>query len=81
MKVLTMFMAAGLLVVVLAACGNQSRTNTDQDAAGLNSSMDTAMMTPDTAPAAVPPAGAINPAEDSARFGTGAGDTSKTRRP
>ena len=62
----------------LTACGGEGR-NADRDSAGITT--DTAALTPDTAPAAETPPGAINPGEDSSRYGTGAGDSSKNRRP
>ncbi|NLR58022.1 hypothetical protein HGH93_07910 [Chitinophaga polysaccharea] len=81
MKVSNMFLAAGVATLMLVACGNGRHTATDS----LNTSTDsvgmgTGTVTPaDTAPAAQTPPGAINPGEDSARYGTGAGDSSKNR--
>ena len=76
MKVTNMVMLAGLGVLLLAACGNGNKPATDSTV----NAMDTAGLVPppDTAPAAQMPPGAINPGEDSSRYGTGAGDSSKT---
>ncbi|SKA43251.1 hypothetical protein SAMN04488128_106152 [Chitinophaga eiseniae] len=78
MKVSHLLLAAGIAVAMLTACGNGAQNN-NQDSMNLNSSgtTDTAAIIPDTAPAAQIPPGAINPGEDSARFGTGAGDSSR----
>jgi hypothetical protein len=75
-KVTNMFLLAGIVVLFSAACGNGNKpasdsTATVEDTAGL--------INPDTVPAAQAPPGAINPGEDSSRFGTGAGDSSKHR--
>nr|WP_295870132.1 hypothetical protein [uncultured Chitinophaga sp.] len=84
MKVSHLLLAAGISVAMLTACGNGAQNN-NQDSMNLDNSgtTDTAAILPDTAPAAQTPPGAINPGEDSARFGTGAGDSSKNpgRRP
>lgn len=72
---------AGLMITggsMLAACGG-SGNNTSSDSTGMGA--DTAAVTPDTAPAAEIPPGAVNPGEDSSRYGTGAADSSKNRRP
>lgn len=75
MKRLIAVMLTVSVVSVFAACGNGNHTpQTDSLPADTS-------LTPDTAPAAQMPPGAINPGEDSARYGTGAGDSSKTRRP
>ncbi|WP_160711134.1 hypothetical protein [Chitinophaga solisilvae] len=80
MKVSHMLLAAGLLTGIATACGNAARQ--DQDSTGINNSnMDTAAILPDTVPAAQTPPGAINPGEDSARYGTGAGDSTKNTSP
>lgn len=65
----------------LAACGSGSKSSTDSTSV---STMDSSAAIPDTSlsdtvPGAEMPAGAVNPGEDSARYGTGAGDTSKRR--
>ncbi|MGF6848572.1 ABC-type glycerol-3-phosphate transport system substrate-binding protein [Chitinophaga sp. W3I9] len=76
MKVTHMLMLAGISVVMLAACGNGNKSGTDSTV----NTMDTAgMIQQDTVPAAQMPPGAINPGEDSSRFGTGAADSSKNR--
>lgn len=67
----------------LAACG--SGNNSTKDSTSI-STMDTSAAMPDTSlsdtvPGAQMPPGAVNPGEDSARYGTGAGDTSKTHKP
>ncbi|SHN18671.1 hypothetical protein [Chitinophaga sp. CF418] len=69
-----LFIAGGMF---LASCGGGSRTNTDSTSIG---GPDTAAVTPDTASAEMPP-GAINPGEDSSRYGTGTGDSSRNRNP
>ena len=68
---------------LLASCGNGRNTGTDST--GVNS-MDSAATMPadtstmrDTAPGAEMPPGAINPGEDSSRFGTGTQDSSRNR--
>lgn len=78
MKVSYLLLAAGISAAMLTACGNGAQNN-NQDSMNLNNSgtTDTAAIIPDTAPAAQTPPGAINPGEDSARFGTGAGDSSR----
>ena len=62
----------------LVSCGNGSKAPTDSTTV---SGMDTAGINPDTIPAAEIPPGAPNPGEDSARYGTGAADSSKNRSP
>lgn len=62
-------------VTFLASCGGGNTTSTDSTSVG---GPDTAAVTPDTASTEIPP-GAINPGEDSSRYGTGTGDS--TRRP
>jgi hypothetical protein len=69
-----LFLAGG---VFLTSCGDGSRTNTDSTSIG---GPDTTAVTPDTASSEIPP-GAINPGEDSSRYGTGAGDSSRNRNP
>ncbi|GAA3955566.1 hypothetical protein GO495_28010 [Chitinophaga oryziterrae] len=66
----------------LAACGSGNKSSTDSTSV---STMDSSAAIPDTSlsdtvPGAEMPAGAVNPGEDSARYGTGADDTSKRRR-
>lgn len=70
---------------LFASCGTGQNTNTDST--GMDN-MDTASMMPpdggemrDTAPGAEMPPGAVNPGEDSSRYGTGTMDSSKDRRP
>lgn len=66
----------GLLIAgatFLAACGGGNTSTTDSTTVG---GPDTASVTPDTASAEIPP-GAINPGEDSSRYGTGTGDSSR----
>jgi hypothetical protein len=65
-----LFIAGGTFLV---SCGGGNTTNTDSTSVG---GPDTAAVTPDTASAEIPP-GAINPGEDSSRYGTGAGDSSR----
>jgi hypothetical protein len=67
-------------VVALASCGNGNSNTNDSTSV---SSMDTSSIAPmgDTVPAAEMPAGAVNPGEDSSRYGTGANDSTKQRRP
>ncbi|WP_217605372.1 hypothetical protein [Chitinophaga sp. GbtcB8] len=67
----------------MASCGNGQNTSTDST--GTISSDSNMMMSDtssvrDTAPAAEQPPGAINPGEDSSRYGTGTQDSSKNRR-
>lgn len=68
-------------VVGLASCGGG--TNKSTDSTNVVSTSDTSSVAPlgDTVPAAEIPAGAVNPGEDSSRFGTGTNDSSKNRRP
>lgn len=66
----------------LAACGSGNNSKNDSTSV---STMDTSSAMPDTSlsdtvPGAQMPVGAVNPGEDSARYGTGAGDTSKRHR-
>jgi outer membrane murein-binding lipoprotein Lpp len=80
-KILLALIIAG--TATLAACGSGNNSNNDSTSV---STMDTSAAMPDTSlsdtvPAAEMPAGAINPGEDSARYGTGTNDTSKKRRP
>ncbi|MBO9731130.1 MAG: hypothetical protein J7623_21005 [Chitinophaga sp.] len=76
-KVTNIFMLAGAGILLLAACGNGRHPNSDSTV----NTMDTAAtpLVPDTAPAAQMPPGAINPGEDSSRYGTGTEDSSKNR--
>lgn len=76
MKVANMLMLAGVSVLMLAACGNGNKTNTDST---LNSADTAGLIQQDTVPAAQMPPGAVNPGEDSSRFGTGTNDSSKNR--
>jgi len=62
--------------ISLVSCGGGTNTNSDSTTVG---GSDTAAVTPDTAPAAEIPPGAVNPGEDSARYGTGTADSSKNR--
>jgi hypothetical protein len=80
---ITMLLVAGLSGALLTGCG--SGTNTATDSTGImqtdsNVIMSDTSMTRDTAPAAEQPPGAINPGEDSSRYGTGVDDSSKNRR-
>lgn len=59
----------------LASCGGGNSSSTDSTSVG---GTDTASVTPDTASAEIPP-GAINPGEDSARYGTGTGDSTRNQ--
>ncbi|WP_343669884.1 hypothetical protein [Chitinophaga sp.] len=63
----------------IASCGNGKNANTDSTTTTVDTS--TTGINPDTVPAANVPAGAPNPGEDSSRYGTGAQDSSKNRRP
>ena len=79
-----MLLVAGLSGALLTACGSGGQ-NTATDSTGMMQTDSNVMMSDtssmiDTAPAAEQPPGAINPGEDSARFGTGAGDSSRNRR-
>lgn len=65
-----------------SSCGNGGRSSTQDslnqaDKDGL--APDTSSFGRDTAPGAEMPPGAINPGEDSSRYGTGQQDTSKNR--
>jgi hypothetical protein len=81
-NVLLAIIVAG--TTAFAACGNGNSGSTDSTSV---SSMDTSSAAlpdnslSDTVPGAQMPAGAVNPGEDSARYGTGTNDTSKRRRP
>jgi hypothetical protein len=78
MKVTNKLMLAGAtaLMMTLAACGNGNNRSADSTV----NEMDTAgLIQQDTVPAAQMPPGAINPGEDSSRFGTGTADSSKNR--
>lgn len=68
-----LLLAGGLF---LASCGSGGN-NTSTDSTSIGGPDNTAV-TPDTASAEIPP-GAINPGEDSARYGTGTGDSSRNR--
>jgi len=65
------------------ACGSGQGTGTDSVANTIESDSNMMMtdtsMVRDTAPAAEQPPGAINPGADSARYGTGMGDSSRNR--
>lgn len=80
--VLIACLSAGLF----SACGNGANNNTT-DSTGVNGMDSTINTLPsdtstmrDTAPGAEIPPGAINPGEDSARYGNGVNDSSKNRR-
>lgn len=75
MKVTNIFMLAAVAVLFLAACGDGNKSATDST---VNAADTAGLIQPDTIPAAQTPPGAINPGEDSARYGNGAGDSSKT---
>ena len=82
-KWLTMLLVAGLSGALLAACGSGGN-NTATDSTGIMQTDSNVMMSDtgsmrDTAPAAEQPPGAINAGEDSARYGTGTGDSSRNR--
>ncbi|ASZ12931.1 hypothetical protein KTO58_09715 [Chitinophaga pendula] len=75
-----------LSVGLLSACGNGANNNAT-DSTGVNGMDSTINTLPsdtttmrDTAPGSEIPPGAINPGEDSARYGNGANDSSKNRR-
>lgn len=64
------------------ACGSGQNTNTDSTGVMTTDSnmiMSDTSTVRDTAPAAEQPPGAINPGSDSARYGTGANDSSRNR--
>jgi len=69
-----LFIAGGMFI---ASCGGGNNTNTDSTSTGVT---DTAAVAPDTASSEIPP-GAINPGEDSSRYGTGTGDSSRNKNP
>ncbi|HEY0272507.1 MAG TPA: hypothetical protein VGC22_04930 [Chitinophaga sp.] len=71
--------ALGLLLAALASCGSGHRSSAGDAAEQEGVVTDTTSMGRDTAPAAEIPPGAINPGEDSARYGTGTQDSSKNR--
>lgn len=78
-------MAAGAFagMFLIASCGSGQNTNTDSTAtipSDSNMMMSDTSSVRDTAPAAEQPPGAINPGEDSSRYGTGTEDSSKNRR-
>jgi hypothetical protein len=80
-KFLAVMFVSGSIAIV--SCGGGNNNNSTDSTA-----TDTAVTVPegtgslrDTAPAAEMPPGAVNPGEDSARYGTGAGDSSRNRRP
>jgi hypothetical protein len=68
---------AGILSLFLFACGNGGQKTSNDSMT--STEMDTAMMSTDTTPGAQLPPGASNPGEDSARYGTGTGDSSKEK--
>ena len=70
-----LFIAGGIF---LTSCGGGNR-NHNNDSTSIGGT-DTASATPDTAASEIPP-GAINPGEDSSRYGTGTGDSSRNRNP
>ncbi|SFM93998.1 hypothetical protein SAMN05428949_1396 [Chitinophaga sp. YR627] len=59
------------------ACGGGAGSHSDSTTVG---GTEQPTVTPDTAPAAEVPPGAINPGEDSSRYGTGVADSSKNRQ-
>ncbi|TWV93998.1 hypothetical protein [Chitinophaga pinensis] len=71
----TLLIAGGTCFI---ACGGGSGSHSDSTSVG--TSEQPATVTPDTAPAAEVPPGAINPGEDSSRYGTGVADSSKNRQ-
>jgi len=68
-----LFIAGGIFVTSCGGGNNQH--NNDSTTVG---GQDTAAVTPDTAASEIPP-GAINPGEDSSRYGTGTGDSTRNR--
>ncbi|WP_291906785.1 hypothetical protein [Chitinophaga sp. CB10] len=80
MKVPKILLFAAVAALGVAACNNPNRSNNNGANDTTTTMMDSAGVSPDTAPAAQIPPGAPNPGEDSARYGTGAGDTSKNNR-
>jgi|APAra7269096979_1048534.scaffolds.fasta_scaffold00076_50 hypothetical protein len=70
----TLFVAGGTSFM---ACGGGSGSHSDSTTVG---GTEQPTVTPDTAPAAEVPPGAINPGEDSSRYGTGVADSSKNRQ-
>ncbi|KAA2238461.1 hypothetical protein F0L74_19735 [Chitinophaga agrisoli] len=82
-KLLYPLLVAGISGILLTACGSGQNTSTDSTGAiqsDSNMMMSDTSSIRDTAPAAEQPPGAINPGEDSSRYGTGTGDSSKDRR-
>jgi hypothetical protein len=75
------FLLYALLIAggtLFASCGGErNNANTDSTTVG---GADNAAVTPDTAPAAEIPPGAVNPGEDSSRYGTGTADSSRNRQ-
>lgn len=68
---------------LMTSCGSGQNTNTDSTGVittDSNMMMSDTTSVRDTAPAAEQPPGAINPGEDSSRYGTGVEDSSKNRR-
>lgn len=78
------YLSTAALVLLLAgtafsSCGNGSHSTSKDSLSQDGVVADTTSMGRDTAPGAEIPPGAINPGEDSARYGTGQQDTSKNR--
>ncbi|MBV7530800.1 hypothetical protein [Chitinophaga sp. sic0106] len=80
MSVPKILLLAAVAALGFTACGNNNRTGDQETNDTTATSIEGAGLTPDTAPAAQLPPGAPNPGEDSARYGTGAGDSSKNNR-
>ncbi len=76
-------LVAGISGLMLTACGSGQSTSTDSTGtiqSDSNMMMSDTSSIRDTAPAAEQPPGAINPGEDSSRYGTGTADSSKNRQ-
>jgi len=67
--------------VAFASCGGGNNNTTDSTSVGATDTSSVAPMGDTAVPAAEMPPGAANPGEDSSRFGTGANDSTKQRRP
>ncbi|SHM57491.1 hypothetical protein SAMN05444266_10954 [Chitinophaga jiangningensis] len=80
MKVPKFLLLAAVAALGFTACGNNNRSGNQETNDTTSTMIDSGGLTPDTAPAAQLPPGAPNPGEDSARYGTGTGDTSKNNR-
>jgi hypothetical protein len=76
MKSIITAMLTASAFLLFIACGNGNQTTTDSLAMPTEGG---GTIQQDTVPGAQMPPGAINPGEDSSRYGTGAQDSSKNR--